>query len=159
MKIKQVIASLFFIAAASLFSCKPKDADINSHVSTAVKNDDVDVKVNDGVVTLSGEVKTPAAKAKAETEARSVEGVTSVVNEITITPPPPPTVPAPEVGDDDKLNREVQAVIVPFKDVHATVSDGVVTLTGKISRPGLVLLMPKIAGLFPRKIENKLVIK
>ena len=123
-----------------------------------MKNDNVDVAVKDGVVTLSGEVKTPTAKVKAESEARGVEGVKSVVNDITLAIPPPPPPPARESGDE-KLDREVQAVIVPFKNVHATVGDGVVTLTGSVSRPGLLLLMPKIAGLFPKKIENKLTIK
>lgn len=159
MNIKQTIAGLLLISATCFTSCKPKDAELKSNVSSTVKNDNVDVAVKDGVVTLSGEVKTPAAKAKAEAEAREVKGVHSVVNEITITAPPPP---APEVTageDDQKLSREVQAVIAPFPDVRATVENGVVTLTGKITRPGLVLLMPKIAGLFPKKIENQLTIK
>lgn len=110
MKIRQIIAGLSLVTATCLFSCKPKDAELNSNVSTAVKNDNVDVSVKDGVVTLSGEVKTTAAKAKAEAEAHDVQGVKSVVNEITVTPPPPPP---GEEARDEKLNNEVQAVIVP----------------------------------------------
>ena len=154
-----IIAGLLLVATTCFTSCKPKDAELQSNVSSAVKNDNVDVAVKDGVVTLSGEVKTPAAKAKAEAEARDVKGVQSVVNDITTPPPPPPAAPAVTISGDEKLSREVQAVIAPFPDVHATVDNGVVTLTGKITRPGMVLLMPKIAGLFPKKIENKLTIK
>ncbi|CAN5578175.1 hypothetical protein BH10BAC3_BH10BAC3_13570 [soil metagenome] len=156
MKIKQIFAGLSLVAFSCLVSCKSNDVELKTNVSTAVKNDDVDVAVADGVVTLSGEVKSPAAKRKAEVEARNVQGVQSVVNEITVTPPPAP--PAPPTADE-KLNNVVQAVIAPFPDVRARVDNGVVTLTGKISRPGILLLMPKIAGLFPKKIENKLTIK
>jgi hypothetical protein len=60
---------------------------------------------------------------------------------------------------DQILYNEMQAVIAPFPDVKATVDNGVVTLTSRITRPGPMLLMPKVAGLFPGKIEIKLVIK
>ena len=157
MKMIKSVAGLLLIAALFFTGCKPKDAELKSNVATAVENDQVEVDVKDGVVTLSGEVKSPTAKAKAEAEARKVEGVNKVNNDITITAPPPP--PSPKDVADEKLYNEVQAVIAPFPDVKASVSNGVVTLTGKITRPGQVLLMPKIAGLFPRKIENKLTIK
>ena len=157
MKMIKLVAGLLFFSTVFLTGCKPKDAELKTNVATAVENEKVDVDIKDGVVTLSGEVKTPAAKAKAEAEARKVEGVHKLNNEITIIAPPPP--PAPQDVADQKLFKEVQAVIAPFPDVKASVNNGVVTLTGKISRPGQLLLMPKIAGLFPRKIENKLVIK
>jgi hyperosmotically inducible protein len=160
MKINQVIAGFLLIGAACFTSCRSKDVELKSNVSEAVRSDKVEVSVKDGVVTLTGEVPGPAAKAKAEAEARKVNGVHSVVNEITIPLPPPPPVPGHGLPSaDEKLTGEVRAVIAPFPDVSASVNDGVVTLTGTISRPGLVLMMPRIAGLFPKKIENKLVIK
>jgi hyperosmotically inducible protein len=157
MKINTTIAAILLVGASLFSSCKSKDVEIKSNVSDAVQNNDVAVTVKDGVVTLSGEVDNPAEKAKAEVEARKVKDVQTVVNEITLPAPPPP--PSPEVVADEKLNAEVQAVIAPFPDVRASVSNGVVTLSGEITRPGLVLLMPKIAGLFPRKIENNIKIK
>jgi osmotically-inducible protein OsmY len=157
MKMSKIVASLFIISTSFFTGCKPKDAELKSNVSAAVANDQVDVDVNDGVVTLSGEVKSPAAREKAEEQARKVEGVHTVNNEVTVLAPPPP--PSAQDIADRKLNNEVQAVIAPFPDVNASVDNGVVTLTGRITRPGQMLLMPKIAGLFPRKIENKLVIK
>jgi hyperosmotically inducible protein len=51
----------------------------------ALKNQDIDVKVNNKVVTLSGSVQTSMRKARAE-RAAHVAGVTSVVNNITIDP-------------------------------------------------------------------------
>ena len=166
MRINTIIAGFLLAGASLLTSCKPKDVEIKSNVSDAVQNNDVDVTVKDGVVTLSGEVDNPAAKAKAEAEARKVKDVQTVVNEISILLPPPPPVPSassgssdPVVMPDEKLNAEVQVVIAPFPDVKATVNNGVVTLSGEISRPGMALMMPRIAGLFPRKIENNLKIK
>jgi len=46
----------------------------------------INVDVNNGVVTLSGTVPTAAQKAKAEQIAKSVEGVASVKNQITVAP-------------------------------------------------------------------------
>ena len=46
----------------------------------------INVDVNNGVVTLSGTVPTAAQKVKAEQIAKSVEGVTSVKNQITVAP-------------------------------------------------------------------------
>ena len=47
--------------------------------------------VKDGVVTLSGQVKDEAAKSSAETTAKGVKGVKSVINNLTVAPPPAPS--------------------------------------------------------------------
>ncbi|MBS1857551.1 MAG: BON domain-containing protein [Acidobacteria bacterium] len=49
-----------------------------------VKGGALDVKVDKGVVTLSGGVETPKQRAKAEKLTRKVKGVKSVVNQIVI---------------------------------------------------------------------------
>lgn len=51
-----------------------------------VKGGDIKVDVKDGVVTLSGIVQEPKQKAKAETIAKKVKGVKSVVNNLQIKP-------------------------------------------------------------------------
>ena len=48
----------------------------------------VDVNVTNGVVTLAGEVPNAQVKAEAEQEARSVSGVTRVVNNLEVKAPP-----------------------------------------------------------------------
>lgn len=53
-------------------------------VDPEVQSRDIDVDVRDGVVTLSGIVKTQEARAEAEDLARSVDGVTQVVNELQV---------------------------------------------------------------------------
>jgi osmotically-inducible protein OsmY len=49
-----------------------------------IKGRDIDVDTRDGVVTLKGSVDTAAEKQMAETIARETEGVTRVVNELTV---------------------------------------------------------------------------
>jgi hyperosmotically inducible protein len=53
-------------------------------VDPEVKSREVDVDVRDGVVTLSGIVDSAQARAEAEDLARSVDGVTQVVNELQV---------------------------------------------------------------------------
>lgn len=53
-------------------------------VDPEVRSRNVDVDVYEGVVTLSGIVETEAAKTEAEDLARSVDGVTKVVNDLQV---------------------------------------------------------------------------
>lgn len=55
--------------------------------STDVSARNIDVDVQDGIVTLSGVVKTQAAKERAHDIAHEVKGVTTVYNEIQVRPP------------------------------------------------------------------------
>jgi hyperosmotically inducible periplasmic protein len=48
----------------------------------------IDVNVTNGVVTLAGEVPNAQVKAEAEQEARSVSGVTRVINNLQVKAPP-----------------------------------------------------------------------
>lgn len=52
----------------------------------ALKDSDINVDTQDKVVTLKGTVRTAAGKARAETLARQTEGVTRVVNDLTVGP-------------------------------------------------------------------------
>ena len=111
----------------------------------------------DGVATLSGQVADEATKSAAETAAKSVKGVKSVNNNLSITPPPPPPV---EINPDTTLQETAAAAIssLSLSTVQATVADGVITLNGTIKRANLKELMEKLNELKPKKIENKLTI-
>ena len=149
-----------FIIAFS--SCKPKDADIQTAVNNKLKENaayaGLQASVNDEVVTLSGNCETNGCDASAADVAKSVKGVKEVKNNITVTPPAPAAAPV-EITADDPLKAAVNDAISTYKGVTANVSDGVVTLTGKIKRDDLQNLMMKINGLKPRKVENKLTIE
>jgi osmotically-inducible protein OsmY len=66
----------------------PKDDRIYDQVRQKLSGDAdvggaaIEVTVKDGVVTLSGRVRTEKAKGKAEKIAKKVKGVTSVVNQL-----------------------------------------------------------------------------
>jgi hyperosmotically inducible protein len=153
------IPALFVIFSTTSCKSKTTDADVKTAVDTAIAGNaglsTVSTSVNEGVVTLSGEVKDEATKAAAETAARGVNGVKSVTNNLTITPPPAPVV----ITADDPLKASVDNTIRAYPGVTATINDGVVTLTGEIKRADLQKLMIALNSLKPKSIDNKLTIK
>ena len=159
MKIVQTALVLAVAMTLSLTSCKPKDADVKAKVETKLKaNPDasnVMVTVNDGVATLSGEVKDEATKAAVEAAAKDA-GAKSVVNSTTIAMVAPPM---PLVADDTVLTSSVKDATKDYPSVTAAVNAGVITLTGSIKKDALPNLMMALNGLNPKSIDNKLTIK
>lgn len=157
MKVKSVLVMLLF---GFLFvACGPKDADIQKEIASKMSDmPGMQVDVKDGVATISGMCKDDACKASCENIAKGVKGVKSVVNNCTVVPPPP--LPAPvEINSDQVLNTSVAAVLQTYSGVSASVTDGVVTLTGNITRDQLPALIQAVQELKPKKVENKLNIK
>jgi len=159
MKISKIT---FPVLAAVMLAtgCGQKDSDIKTSVEEKLKTNTemttpATVAVADGVVTLTGECKDDACKAKCEELAKSAKGVKSVVNNMTVAPVTPPVV----VSTDDALSKGVTDATKDHPTVKATVVDGVVTLTGEIKRDQLQKLMQSLNSLKPKKIENQLTIK
>jgi hyperosmotically inducible protein len=95
----------------------------------------VDVDTNEGVVRLSGTVKSPEAKAEAEKIARGTEGVRRVINDI--------EVGERDMGDrlsDTAITTKIKAKITgdpdlnPF-NINVDTKEGVVTLRGTVKDP------------------------
>lgn len=147
--------AIFFLIA-SVTSCKQKtsDADIKTAVDNAIAANSnlggTHTDVKDGVVTLTGEVKDDAAKTSAEDAAKGVNGVKSVVNNLTVAPAQAPVV----ITADDPLKISVDAAIKAYPGVKATVQNGVVTLTGEIKRADLQKMMIALNALKPKSIDN-----
>lgn len=159
MKKFQIVSmlALVLMLAVGVSSCKPKDADIQKAVQTAIAaNPDavgVTATVEKGVVTLAGEVKDEAASIAINGLAAGVKNVKSVVNNLTV-----PQIPVVSAED----NALETALVDALKDnggVTATVKDGVVTLTGEIKKADLPKLLQKISALKPAKIDNQLTVK
>lgn len=158
-KMKKLLTSIvlmvFTILAINLASCKGKvkDADIKAAVETALKADPMAagalVDVKDGVATLTGECKDEMCKKLCADIAGKIKGVKSVVNNCTVTPPPPPV----EVSADDPLTKAVTDALKAFPDVSATVKDGIITLTGKIAKADRQKLMMALQALKPKKVD------
>lgn len=157
-----VMPMLAFFLVASVTSCKQKTSDTD--VKTAVDNaiaantqlSGISSSVDKGVVTLTGQVATEAAKSAAESAARGINGVKSVVNNLTVTPPAQDPV---QITADDPLKAGVESTVKAYPGVNATVQDGVITLTGEIKRTDLQQLMAALNSLKPKKVENKLTVK
>jgi osmotically-inducible protein OsmY len=96
MKIKRVVTALILMLAfvmSTLAADKPTDDNyiydsVREKLATdiVVKGGAIDVDVKNGVVTLKGKVQEAKQKSKAESLARKVKGVKSVINDIQITP-------------------------------------------------------------------------
>lgn len=96
-----------------------------------------------GVVTLSGEAANPAQKDLTTEYARDVDGVTSVVNEMTISPKYAASHPEEvrhgettgEKVDDASITAEVKATLLAHRSTsalktHVQTREGIVTVTG-----------------------------
>lgn len=164
---KQTLQRCFILFTAFLMigmvSCKKKlkDADIQASIETVLAADpdmkNTMVTVKDGVVTLSGECKDDACKAKCEEAVKKIEGVKSVVNNCTVAAPVPVVPPV-----SDALSQAISDALKDFPTVKSELTDGVLTLTGEIERSRLQKLMMglnalKTMGL--KKIESAGLVK
>jgi hyperosmotically inducible protein len=85
---------LFCVVLTPLLAQKKALTDdiINDQVRVKLANDSeiggmaIEVDVHGGVVTLKGKVRTDKMRSKAEKVAKKVKGVTSVTNQITVSP-------------------------------------------------------------------------
>lgn len=113
----------------------PSDTDIATGVSAALRADpevndeDVDVIVRDGVVSLKGRVKYWYQRNAAYECARRIAGVVTVRDEIVVTPP---------IRTDADIKDEILRSMrrrIPLAADHITmdVSNGVVTLRGNVA--------------------------
>jgi len=155
MKLTRIVTPLILFLSIFFISCGPKDGDITTSVNKVYTENSitgVTTTVKDGVATLSGEVENEAAKAKAAELAKGVKGVKSVTNNLVVQAPV-------QINTDDALRRGVMDATKDHPSVTASVNDGVVTLTGSISRNNLASLMQTLNALNPKKVQNQLTIK
>lgn len=122
------------------------DKDITDAVETALFVDNyvpaaqIDVATAEGIVTLSGTVDNLLAKERAVQLAESLMGVRAVIDRVTI---------RPVFRPDAELKSDVEQAIlddpaVGRYDVHITVTNGVVTLSGKVGSYAEQQLAPEV---------------
>jgi len=95
----------------------------------AIVSKDISVQAKGGVVTLTGFVHSYAEKNVAERAAKSVYGVASLANDITVKPSTART--DPELARD-ALDALRIHTFVPEKRIKVTVRDGFITLEGEV---------------------------
>lgn len=154
MKMERLIPVLLLVGGLAFTSCKPKDADIKASIEKTLKDNpstaNVMVMVNEGVVTLSGEVPDAATQASLDEKVKGVKGVKTVQNNTT----PPAPAPAPVVVTaDDPLSIAVRDATKDFAGVTATVADGVITVAGEITKARWRVLKMTLDGLKPKRVD------
>lgn len=139
------MATMIFAATAVT------DQDLSKKVNEKIKPgwfssgyDKVDAQVQNGVVTLSGYVKTNEDKEKLEREVRNMDGVTSVTSKIRVEEPTKGKearkYPQDTYGSsaDDQLNKKIRDNVSngwiwdSYKDLSLNTSNGDVTLEGSV---------------------------
>lgn len=160
MRIKTQYRNLLFILGFALVfaSCKPGDSQIAESVKAKVSAvaPSATLTVQDGVVTLSGEVPDEATKAAAAAATDGIKGVKSVVNNLTVPPPPPPVV----INPDDVLRSSIDSAFKAkgITGITAAVSNGEVTLTGNVKKADLQKVMQAANEIKPKKVVNQMVV-
>jgi osmotically-inducible protein OsmY len=118
---------------------------------------EVGVQVEDGLVTLTGNVANYAKKLAAKRAAHRVVGVLDVVNNLKV------ELPLPHQKSDQDVARAVRTalewdVIVPDTKIHSTVANGFVTLEGKVhswaERIAAEIAINHLAGV--RGVDNRI---
>jgi osmotically-inducible protein OsmY len=121
---------------------------------------EVGVQIEDGLVTLTGNVATYAKKLAAKRAAHRVAGVLDVVNNLAV------EIPDPHKRTDQDVARAVRNalewdVVVPDSKIHSTVSNGFVTLNGEVDswadQLAAECAIERLAGV--RGVDNRIEIK
>jgi len=161
---KKIIFSLLTATLFLLTSCKPSDEQISESVQKVLTSNTslspISASVKDGVVTITGEVESDAAKTLAEGSLTGIKGVKSVVNSVTVKPAGPTPEELKKMSDDALL-KKVNDNFATYKvqGITATVGDSIVTLTGQIKRSELKNAMKAAMESGATKVENKMTIK
>lgn len=118
-----------------------------------------------GIVTLGGHVATDAAKAEAESLAKSIATGQVVANEVAVIPPGGESDAKAVNSDLDKgIESNLDAALIQNKlqkNVKYDVKNAVVTLTGEVASQSTRAAVEKIAASVPnvRQVVNDLQVK
>ena len=151
MKFKKLSLLLFLCVAVGFTSCKSqedKDKKIKEDIEKILVSG-VTVEVDRGVAKIRGTFENDETHMQVLKDARNVPNVKSVIDDAI-------TQAAPTVTPDDMLKQKVDAILVSYPLVTASISDGMITLNGSIERVELPELMKKMNEAQPRKVENLL---
>lgn len=138
---------------------------LNHSRELAGKN--IEVKVENRSVTLSGSVETPTQRSGAEQIARAVDGVAGVTNELVVTNPQavaePPTAGAAPSDSNAELSKRVEFELFRTnafntQTMQIKAVDGTVTLSGTVRSRAEQMLSERVAQGVPgvKKVQNEL---
>ena len=120
------------IATARTDSEIQQDVLLEFRWDSRIKETDIGVEVDDGVVTLTGTVDCWAKKLAAKEAAHRVRGVFDVADDVDVRLPGSLTMTDTEVAQSVRDALKWNA-FVPDEKIRSTVSDGLVTLEGQVA--------------------------
>ena len=151
MKLKKLSLLLLLCFSVGLTSCKSHDAK-----DTQIKADiekilvpGVTVEVDRGVAKINGNFENEETHVQVLEAARKVKNVKSVLDNAI-------TQATPTISPDNMLQTKIDAILVAYPLVTASINDGLVTLNGTVEREELPALMQKVNEAQPKKVENLL---
>jgi osmotically-inducible protein OsmY len=137
---RKTVPIIVFFAASAMASMgarpaeRPADGEVTSWVKEALRQDPridasrVNIGTRSGIVTLSGVVKTLAAKRYADLESKEIQGVRGVINEIIVSP----IFRSDTDISQDILRRFLNSADLKPGGIQVKVVDGNVTLSGQV---------------------------
>jgi osmotically-inducible protein OsmY len=163
LKAAMMAVPFLVVAAVSTAQAAVADTEANYYVKEALRGDDrvdaaeVTATTKDGIVTLTGSVANLAAKKYAVDEAKKINGVLGVIDEITVSP-------SYQLDSDigDAVRRRIlNSPTVVSQNLHVTTKDGVVTLSGTVDsyaeRYQAELLASEVHGV--KEVKNSIFTK
>lgn len=163
--LKLFLPVIVLVAVGSLAGCGNSDTkspDVSAGIRTSLDQAGLkDVSISQdrdkGVVTLGGHVESDAAKAQAESLARTLSGTQVVANQIAVLPPGMEKDAKAVNSDlDAGIEKNLDAVLIlnKMKDsVKYSVKNGVVTLTGDVISQGMRADAGKLANGVPNVLQ------
>jgi hyperosmotically inducible protein len=165
-------ALVAFVAAGVVISCtqSAKSPAVSTNIrqgldQAGLKKVSVSEDRDNGVVTLTGNVRGDAEKAQAEAIAKSIAGAEVVANQIAVIPPGAES-EAKAIGADlDKgIEQNLDAALIQSRmrdGVRFAVKNGVVTLTGEVNSQAKRSQVQVVASRVPNVLQvvNELQVK
>lgn len=108
-----------------------RDVELELRWDPDITSDDIGVAVKDGVVTLTGYVRSYSEKYEAERDAKRVSGVAGLANDIEVRLPTVDQRPDPEIAREAVSTIKSQ-LPVAHEHIRVAVRDGWVTLEGEV---------------------------
>ena len=153
MKLKHLVLTLVVVSGLSFVGCNSqakKDAAAKTKID-AVLPPGIAVQVKDGVATLSGEFTDEATKSAVLQSVAGVENVTSVSNNTTVAE-------MPVINADELISNNLANVMAEYPGVVAVVNDGVVKVSGEITKENWIRLRQSLDALRPQRVDNSLLV-
>jgi hyperosmotically inducible protein len=145
-------------------ACGKTDAGITTAITAKLAADDtvkaaqIDVDTSNKTVTLSGAVETADAKTRAVEIARMQDGVSQVIDNITVTAAGPPPMTDADLTSAVK-SKLLANTAVSAEKINVETVDGVVTLSGEVrseAEKDIVVRLARDAGV--RDVNDRLTV-